>query len=320
MIWLRVPRPPRQYFDSLGLRRTSRAVSALPSSLGSPRKLYSQPSPPANITCGTPPSTAYAGLDHWPCRMLVPGELSVQNTLPVFLSTARKLGACGAGRLMCDFVDAVRRVDEQQVAGRRDRATAHVVLRHAQLLHHVQHPDDVGLVVVLDADDLVGAPAWALPSAVALRAGPCWPANVIVKPVFVGVELGGLGKRHAGLVELGQRRSGILPSFELRPAGRPPCPCAGSSFFTYVEQPSRFVLHRPVIHAVVKTLGVEADALRRGWSRTTAVAFDQRRGANALHRPVVNAAGGQLFAGVLPEEFAVRFVEAEQQPRSTTAG
>ena len=32
----------------------------------------------------------------------VPGELSVHSTLPVFLSSARKLGASGAGMLMCD--------------------------------------------------------------------------------------------------------------------------------------------------------------------------------------------------------------------------
>ena len=37
------------------------------------------------------------GDDHWPCRMLRPGELSVQSTLPVFLSMAMKLGASGAG-------------------------------------------------------------------------------------------------------------------------------------------------------------------------------------------------------------------------------
>ena len=38
-------------------------------------------------------------------------------------------------------VDAVRGVDEQDVADGRDRATAHVVLRDAELLHHVERPD-----------------------------------------------------------------------------------------------------------------------------------------------------------------------------------
>ena len=80
--------------------------------------------------------------------MLRPGELSVQSTFPVFLSIAKKLGACGRGDVVVLDVDAVRRADEQHVAGGGDRATAHVVLRDAQLLHHVEDPDDVGFVLV----------------------------------------------------------------------------------------------------------------------------------------------------------------------------
>ncbi len=99
--WLRLARPPSTYFDSLGLQSNFQSNSDLPSLLPLGLKLYNQPSPPPNSTCGTPPSTAYAGLDHWPCSTLVPGELSVQMTLPVFLSRATKLGALGAGRLIC---------------------------------------------------------------------------------------------------------------------------------------------------------------------------------------------------------------------------
>src|SRR3954463_104195 len=53
------------------------------------------------MTCGVPPSTAYAGDDHWPCKMLRPGDLSVHSTFFVFLSRAMKLGACGAGMPLC---------------------------------------------------------------------------------------------------------------------------------------------------------------------------------------------------------------------------
>ena len=42
------------------------------------------------------------------------------------------------------------------------------------------------------------------------------------------------------------------------------------------------------------------------------VPFDQRRAADALQRPIVHAAGDQLFVGILPKEFAVGLVEAEQ--------
>ena len=52
------------------------------------------------MTCGTPPNTANDGLDHWPCRIFLPGELSVQKIFPVFLSTAIKLGAEGDGTLI----------------------------------------------------------------------------------------------------------------------------------------------------------------------------------------------------------------------------
>src|SRR5487761_328306 len=48
------------------------------------------------MTCGTPPSSPAAGLDHCPCKTFSPGEPSAHSTLPVRLSSAIKLGACGA--------------------------------------------------------------------------------------------------------------------------------------------------------------------------------------------------------------------------------
>ena len=78
-----------------------------------------------------------------------PGELSVHSTLPVFLSTAMKRRGIGGRQVDVGIVDAVGGVHEQHVAGGGDRATAHVVLLDAQLLHHVEHPDHVGFFVFL---------------------------------------------------------------------------------------------------------------------------------------------------------------------------
>ena len=41
-------------------------------------------------------------------------------------------------------------------------------------------------------------------------------------------------------------------------------------------------------------------------------AFDQWRATDSLQRPVVDATGDQLFAAVLPKEFAVFFIEGDQ--------
>ena len=40
-----------------------------------------------------------AGVDHWPCRILSPTELSSHTSLPVVLSTAMIDGAFGDGML-----------------------------------------------------------------------------------------------------------------------------------------------------------------------------------------------------------------------------
>src|SRR3954470_229422 len=97
MMSFRVPRPPSSSTASFGLISNFQSSSLVLSAL----KLYTQPSPPPKITCATPPMIATAGLDHWPCRMFLPGELSVQYNSPVFLFIATKLGALGAGIVMC---------------------------------------------------------------------------------------------------------------------------------------------------------------------------------------------------------------------------
>ena len=88
------------------------------------------------------------------------------------------------------------------------------MLRHAELLHHVEHPDDVGLVLPL-------------------------------------LLLGGEGA---------------------------------------------------VVLTVAETLGVEALHLAAAADVPEPVALHERRAADALERPVVNAARGEFLAGVLPEE------------------
>ena len=99
----------------------------------------------------------------------------------------------GGGDVVVLDVDAVRRADEEHVAGGGDRAGGHVVLRDAELLHHVEHPNDFGFVV----------------------------------GVAVGVE--------------------------------------AADFAAAGDEPE-------------------------------AIAFDERRAAEAFHRPIVNAAGGELLA------------------------
>ena len=108
------------------------------------------------MTWGTPPTTPTAGDDHCPCRIFSPGELSVHSTSPVFLSIARKLGHLSAERLICDSSTPFEVYDEEHVAQGGDRATAHVVLRHAQFRHHVKDPDPVGFVLILKRDLLHG--------------------------------------------------------------------------------------------------------------------------------------------------------------------
>ena len=73
-----------------------------------------------------------------------------------------------------------------------------------------------------------------------------------------------------------------------------------------------FLLVGAVVLAVVETFGVEAANFAATGDEPQPVAFDERRTADALQRPIVNAAGRQLLAAMLPEEFAVLRVEAQQ--------
>ena len=67
-----------------------------------------------------------------------------------------------------------------------------------------------------------------------------------------------------------------------------------------------------IVLVVVKAFGIEAGDFTAAGDEPQPVAFDQRRAANALQRPIVYAAGRQLLAGMLPQKLPVGFVEAEQ--------
>ncbi len=81
------------------------------------------------------------------------------------------------------FVDAVGRVHEQDVAGRGNRATAHVVLRDLQLAHHVDQPDDVGLVLVFVRLGLVRAVVFAVVKAFDVQADDLTAAGDVPQAV-----------------------------------------------------------------------------------------------------------------------------------------
>ena len=59
---------------------------------------------------------------------------------------AKKLGASGAGMYVCSTSTPVGGVDEQHVSRSGYRAAAHVVLRNAQLGHHIEDPHHVGFL------------------------------------------------------------------------------------------------------------------------------------------------------------------------------
>ena len=64
----------------------------------------------------------------------------------------------------------------------------------------------------------------------------------------------------------------------------------------------------------MESLRVEAHHFAATGHVPQPVPLDQRRAADALERPVVGTAGRQLFAGVLPQERPIRFLETEQAP------
>src|SRR3970282_1475513 len=80
--------------ESFGLRSNSHSFS--PVAATKPR---TQPSPWPMTTCSTPPMVPTEGVDHWPCRILSPGEASSHTTFPVSLLTAMSAGARGEGTL-----------------------------------------------------------------------------------------------------------------------------------------------------------------------------------------------------------------------------
>ena len=71
--------------------------------------------------------------------------------------------------------------------------------------------------------------------------------------------------------------------------------------------------HRAVVLvAVAEALGVEAHHLAAVADVVDLVALDQRRAGDALERPVVDAAGGDLLVGDLPQELAGVLLEGHQ--------
>ncbi len=79
-----------------------------------------------------------------------------------------------------------------------------------------------------------------------------------------------------------------------------------ANFLHHVELPNHFA----VLAAIA--LRVEAAYFAAISDVIEPVAFDQRRGADALKRPVIGAAGGQFIVHILPEKLAVGFTEGHQ--------
>ena len=95
----------------------------------------------------------------------------------------------------------------------------------------------------------------------------------------------------------------------------------GAEFFHHVEIPDGvglvsgvtwFRLVRPVVLAVVETIGIETCHLAAVGHQVEPIAFDQRCAADALTGPVDRPARLELLARELPSEAAVALAEAEQ--------
>ena len=130
----------------------------------------------------------------------------------------------GRGQVDVRLIEPVRGVHQQDVARGRNAATAHVVLRHAQLAHHVEHPDDIRL----DFGRVLFTGDWS------------------------------------------------------------------------------------VVFAVAEAFRVEAAHLAAAGDEPELLALHERRAADPLQRPIVNAAGLELLRRVLPEELSVIDVERDQ--------
>ena len=114
--------------------------------------------------------------------MLVPGELSVQSTLPVFLSMAMKLGAAGAGRLTCPSSTPFEVLTNSMSPAAVTEQLHMLCCETPSSLHHVEAPDDVGLVLVVGVEQLVARQPRAFDAAGSTsRATPPAGVNVSLK-------------------------------------------------------------------------------------------------------------------------------------------
>ena len=66
-----------------------------------------------------------------------------------------------------------------------------------------------------------------------------------------------------------------------------------------------FLFIRPIVLVVTKALRIETDKFATVRNIIKLVAFDKRRRADALKRPIVYATGSEFFIGMLPEKFSV---------------
>ena len=73
-----------------------------------------------------------------------------------------------------------------------------------------------------------------------------------------------------------------------------------------------------IILAIIVPLGIKTDHFTAAAHKPEAIALDQRCTADALQRPVMDTTGGQLLAGMLPEKFPCRLVEANQTAEVNT--
>ena len=87
--------------------------------------------------------------------------------LAITLVDAQEARGGGVGEIEVPLVDAVARIDEEEIADGSDAAGTHVVLRDTELLHHVEDPDSVRFIGALDL--LAGEGAVVLAVAEALR-------------------------------------------------------------------------------------------------------------------------------------------------------
>ena len=102
----------------------------------------------------TSPILPTVGVDHWPCRILSPGEPSSHATLPVSLFTAMIAGARGEGMLtwLSSWpLDVLTKIRSPQTTGEE---LARLCGKRADLLDHVELPHDVD--VGLAGELLVG--------------------------------------------------------------------------------------------------------------------------------------------------------------------